>query len=125
MKSYTRTRPSIFAMDCRCMRERRAPQPRLCSRQCLPFVSASNREARRVTYVTLQATGHPNMDAAARNSPEKEAPAGPEQFAGDDDRIVLPDAVKAPVMIRRRTLLERAAAADQLPRELATRAARQ
>ena len=44
--------------------------------------------------------------------------------AVDEDRVVLPDAVGAPVMIRRRTLLERAAAADQLPRELAQRAAR-
>ena len=42
-----------------------------------------------------------------------------------DDRVVLPGLVSEPIMIRRRTLLERAAAADQLPRALARRAARQ
>ena len=43
----------------------------------------------------------------------------------DNDRVVLPGKVSEPVMIRRRTLLERAAAADQLPHALARRAARQ
>jgi hypothetical protein len=63
--------------------------------------------------------------AAARSTPDTDT-APSEQAAGwDDDRIVLPDSIKAPVMIRRRTLLEQAAAADQLPRALAARAARQ
>ena len=42
-----------------------------------------------------------------------------------DDRVVLPGGASEPIMIRRRTLMERATAADQLPHVLARRAARQ
>ena len=67
----------------------------------------------------------PATNGAAGGSPLNRQAAGvPGQDLSDEDRIVLPDAVGAPVMIRRRTMLERAAAADQLPRDLAHRAAR-
>lgn len=63
--------------------------------------------------------------AANRSTPTQQAAGSNERDPSDEDLIVLPDAVSAPVMIRRRTLLERVAAADQLPRDLAARAARQ